>query len=97
MYIHIAIFKWKPEADIIKVEQALDGIKNLENKVEGLTRINWGHNESKYSEGYSHVVFVEGVSKEAIEAYRKHPDHVVLGKEIESYEEKGIGVDFTPE
>jgi len=96
MYIHIAIFRWKSAASLNEVETALNGIKMLESKIEGIESIRWGRNESKRSEGYTHVVVVTANSKDAIQAYRVHPDHVKWATVIDRAEEHGIGIDFDP-
>jgi len=33
-------------------------------------------------------------NQEALDAYRNHPDHQRVAKEIEEIEEDGIGIDF---
>lgn len=94
MYTHIALFKWKPSAEKSAIEAALKDVEALQGKIPGVIEISTGENQSRYAEGYTHVVLVRGENKEAIEAYRKHSDHELVSAKIESMEEHGIGVDF---
>jgi heme-degrading monooxygenase HmoA len=94
MFIHIAIFKWKTSVKESDIETALNEVEALQNKISGIIEISTGKNQSRYGEGYTHVVLVKGDSKKAIEAYRKHPDHQIVASRIEAMEEHGIGVDF---
>lgn len=95
MQVHIALYKWKTSAKKEAIQQAMEGIKALQDKVPGIVRISWGENTSKYSEGYTHVILVRGKDQSAIDAYRAHPDHQKVSEQIEAMELQGIGVDFT--
>ncbi len=95
MYVHIALFKWKPGIKLKDVDHALKGVEALKDKIPGLVEISTGQNSSRYSAGYTHVVLVRAKNQGAIDAYRQHPDHVKLAQEIEAMEEHGIGVDFS--
>jgi heme-degrading monooxygenase HmoA len=95
MHVHIAVFKWKEGVQPFQVNEALREIAALQEKIPGIVEISCARNSSPYSEGYSHVVLVRGKSREAIEAYRKHPDHVRAAKKIDAMELHGIGVDFS--
>lgn len=95
MHIHVALFHWKDSTANEEIDAALSMIESLARKVPGIVEIVCGKNQSKYAEGYTHVVMVRGESREAIEAYRKHPDHLAAARKIEAMEERGIGVDFS--
>jgi len=99
MYVHIALYRWKASATPGRIKTALEGVKTLADKVPGVVEISWGENTSKYSDGYTHVILVQAENQAAIDAYRQHPDHekVAKEKEIETMEDHGIGVDFTPQ
>lgn len=94
MNIHIAVFRWKPDADMEALSAALDSISGLASKVPGIVEIAVAENSSRYAEGYTHVVMVRGRDQASIDAYRVHPDHVEAAATIASMEEHGIGVDF---
>ncbi len=94
MQVHLALYKWKAETPKEELKKTLDQIVSLKDKVEGIVEIVWAENQSKYSEGYSHVILVRGKDQKALDEYRTHPDHESAAKIIESFEEHGIGVDF---
>lgn len=94
MVIHIALFAWKDGTSKEDIERALDDVKALKQKVPGVTDIHCGLNFSPWNEGYTHAVVVSAKDEGALDAYRKHPDHVVVAKLIESMESKSLGVDF---
>lgn len=95
MQVHIALYHWKEGVTEAQINQALEQIATLEQKIDGIIEISCAKNESKYSEGYTHVILVRGRNAKAMEDYRNHPDHKKGAKLIESMEEQGIGVDFS--
>jgi len=95
MQIHIALYKWKDGTTESEIDEALAQIAALEDKVDDIVEISCARNESKYSEGYTHVILVRGRSAEALAAYRSHPLHDVAAAKIESMEDRGVGVDFS--
>ena len=94
MHVHIAIFQWKPNVTEAEIADVLREVEALQPKIPGIVEISCGKNTSRYSEGYTHVVLVRGETQDAIDAYRKHPDHVSVAGRIEAMEERGVGVDF---
>lgn len=97
MQIHIALYHWKDGTTEDQINDALAQIASLEEKVDGIVEISCAKNESKYSEGYTHVILVRGRDAQALADYRSHPDHDVAASLIEAMEDKGIGVDFATE
>lgn len=95
MQVHIALYHWKEGAPQEKIDDALAKIAALEEKIDGIVEISCAKNESKYAEGYTHVILVRGKNAKALADYRVHPDHDTAAKIIESMEERGIGVDFS--
>jgi len=94
MVIHIALFAWKDTTSSQDILNALDEVRRMQDKVAGLKGIYCGENFSRWNEGFTHAVVVLAESRGALETYRKHPDHVVVGKLIDSMETKSLGVDF---
>jgi hypothetical protein len=95
MQIHIALYHWKDGTPEEKINSALPQIAALENKIDGIVEISCARNESKYAEGYTHVILVRGRDAQSLMDYRAHPEHIAAAKLIESMEEHGIGVDFS--
>ncbi|MDB4978922.1 MAG: Stress responsive alpha-beta barrel domain protein [Candidatus Peribacteria bacterium] len=94
MITHIALFAWKEGVSDGQIAKALDDVRALKEKVPGLHDIRCGKNFSRWAEGYTHAVVVSAQDKDSLEAYRNHPDHVIVAKLIESMESKSLGVDF---
>ena len=94
MIVHVALFQWKPGVTQEQVSSALEDVRALKSKVPGLHDILCGANYSKWNDGLTHAVVVLAETQEALDAYRRHPDHVVVGKLIDGMEHRGIGVDF---
>jgi len=93
--VHVALFAWKSDVEQSDVDRVMAEVALLQDKVPGVIEIFAGENQSKYSEDYSHVVMVRAQSQAAIDAYRAHPDHVKAAAEIDTYELKSVGVDFS--
>lgn len=94
MQVHIAVFKWKDGTSEARVTAALAAVKALEGEVEGVHEIYVGENTSQWNQGFTHAVVVIGEDPAAIDAYRRHPDHVTVARDIEEMELDGIGIDF---
>lgn len=94
MYVHIALYKWKPSVSATQIEHVLASISSINDKVPGIIEISCAKNTSKHGNSYTHVILVRAESKDAIDAYRNHPDHTKAAKEIDAIEDSGIGVDF---
>jgi hypothetical protein len=92
--IHIALFRWKEKIQSSEIQKALEEVKSLQTKVDGLHAIHCGENFSKWADGFTHAVVVVAQTREALAAYRTHPDHENIAQKIETMEEKSIGVDF---
>ncbi len=94
MYVHIALFRWKKDVKKDRVNKILQDIRQLKNKIEGITDIFCGENFSPYSKGLTHAVVVIAENGDALQRYKDYPIHIELADEIAKIEEYGIGVDF---
>ncbi len=94
MIVHVALFKWKSGVTSEQVADTLKKVQKLKSKVDGLKDIFVGENFHKESKGFTHGVVVVAENQEALDTYRKHPDHTVVANLIEQMEEDGIGFDF---
>ena len=94
MIIHIALFKWKNTVRKDEIDKALKDVAKLKTKIPGIIDIKYGKNFSKHSKGLTHAVVVTAKNRNALQAYREHPDHIIVAEKINKMEENGIGVDF---
>ncbi len=95
--VHIAIYRWKENAPIDKLEDAMESLKGMADDVPGIRLITWGRNTNKWAEGFTHAILILGENEEAIEQYRRHPLHKGVADFIDSWEGFGVGVDFQRE
>jgi len=72
MVKHIVMWKLKNKADS---EIIRDKLNNLMGKIPGLLKIEVGIDFSDNDTAFHMVLIAELESKEALEAYRIHPDH----------------------
>ncbi len=92
--IHVALFKWKEGTSGKEVEDALQMVRNVRERVPGIQMIFCGENTSKWSQGFTHAVVVIGDDQKALDEYRKDEVHERAARIIEAMELDGIGVDF---
>lgn len=95
MHLHVAIFKWKDGVTTEQVDDALQMVRSVRSRVDGLVGIYCGQNDSKWSQGFSHAVVVVGKTAQAIADYRADEIHEVAAALIDKMELDGIGVDFS--
>jgi hypothetical protein len=94
MYVHIALFKWKPGYLSNEVEEALHEIEALVSEIPGIVEIAVGTNDSRHNSGYTHTLLVRAKSPRALGAYRQHPTHARAAGIIQTAGDHVIGVDF---
>lgn len=94
MIVHIALFKWKDNVRQEAIEEAMADVRSLKEKIDGVFDIRCGQNFSKWNEGYTHAFLILARDKEALEAYRNHPDHLDVAKRIDAMDGGSIGLDF---
>jgi hypothetical protein len=94
MIVHIALFAFKSDQSPAAIAAALEEVRRMKHKVDGVIDIRCGDNFSKWNEGFTHGVVVLARDRDALDRYRSHPDHVAVGKLIDAMETKSIGIDF---
>jgi hypothetical protein len=94
MIIHIALFRWKDDATKESIEGAMNDIRALKHKVDGVIDIKCGENFSVWNEGYTHAFLVLARDRAALDAYRNHPDHRDAAQRIETMDAGSIGIDI---
>ncbi len=94
MHIHIDLFKWKKKYSEKKINMVLKQIRNLKRKCKGIEELYVGKNYHHMNKGFTHAAVVIGMSKKALEDYRKHPDHEKIRESIIEMHADGLGFDF---
>ncbi|HLJ54926.1 MAG TPA: Dabb family protein [Chthonomonadaceae bacterium] len=73
--VHVVLFRWAETATGAAIDAAMDGLRALEHKIEGIVELSAGENFSDRGKGYTHVLFVKFANRAALEAYVPHPEH----------------------
>ncbi|MEM9328589.1 MAG: Dabb family protein, partial [Bacteroidota bacterium] len=77
---HIVNLKFKEEVTPERIDVAVDDFIKLQELIPEITDLEWGVNNSEegHSKGFTHTFILTFTSKEALEVYLKHPDHLAL-------------------
>ncbi|MFM6932218.1 MAG: Dabb family protein [Novosphingobium sp.] len=78
MYVHIFLFRWKPEATTADHARAASEIEAFGGAVPGLLEVTVGSNLAANNGGYSFGGCLKFTNAAACEAYVSHPLHVGL-------------------
>jgi Stress responsive A/B Barrel Domain len=78
VYIHIFLFRWKPEATSADHQRAICEIEAFYGAVPGLMEVAVGPNLAANNGGYSFGGYLKFASAAVCEAYASHPLHVAL-------------------
>lgn len=83
MIRHILLIKFKQSADASKIEEIKALFESMPEKVEGVTSVEWGINDSpeNKNQGYTHSVLLNFANEAARQHYLPHPEHEAL-KEV---------------
>jgi hypothetical protein len=73
--VHIVLFRWTPEATPEAIDQAMQALVELKEKVPGILYLSCGPNFTDRSQGYTHGLVVRFADRAALEAYGPHPEH----------------------
>ena len=93
MFIHMFAFRLKPGVTAEQQERMLREIKDLQNHIPGVMKIQVGMNVSPRGGGYAIGGVMEFPDAAALEAYNVHPVHQALLKWLVPLIE-AIEVDF---
>ncbi|MCQ8866842.1 Dabb family protein [Vibrio splendidus] len=77
MIRHILLIKFKENAEASEVQKLKMLFEAMPNKVEGVTSVEWGLNDSpeNKNQGYTHSVLMTFADEEARQNYLPHPEH----------------------
>ncbi len=95
MVEHVVIFKWKEGTDPAKVEEIMQDLRGLTEKVPNILGLSIGQNFTNRSKGFQTGLVVRFPDKAALEVYGPHPEHqkIVQGKVLPNLEEL-IALDY---
>lgn len=88
MIDHLVFFAVRDDTTQEDVEDLLNAIRDLKNTVPGVVDLSAGEDFSGRSGGYTHAFFVRFESREGLQGYMQHPDHLAI---VEKLEERTTG------
>jgi hypothetical protein len=98
MLVHIVMWKLKERAEgadkaanAAKIKELLDACANI---VPGMARFEVGIAQPGLEATYDVVLYAEFESKEALDAYQKHPQHVALKPFMTGFREARQCMDY---
>jgi len=94
MLIHIVCWKYKPDIPEDRRDEHRRRLRELSQLVPGVARLNVGADILHLDRSFDTGLVAEFESREALDAYSEHPEHlavVAIGREIA---EKAVSVDF---
>jgi len=80
--IHIVLFQWKPEASADSIEQALQALRDLKDKIPGILDLSCGANFTDRGKNFTHALLLRLANRAALDAYGPHPEHQKVVQEL---------------
>lgn len=78
MYLHIFLFRWKPEVTGDRKQRAISEIRALQGQVPGLLETWVGNNTSSRGQGYETGGVMKFADQASWDGYWPHPAHQEL-------------------
>ena len=83
MIDHLVFIAVKEDASPEDVEDLISSIRGLKASVPGVVDLTVGENFSERSGGYTHGLFVRFESREDLQRYMEHPDHLAVVEKLD--------------
>ncbi len=83
MIDHLVFIAVKEDASPEDVEDLISSIRGLKDSVPGVVDLTVGENFSGRSGGYTHGLFVRFESREDLQRYMEHPDHLAVVEKLD--------------
>ena len=79
---HVVVFKYRPTATAVQIQQVTDAFRALQNSIPGILAFEQGVNNSPQGKnlGFTHVYTLTFESAAARDAYLPHPEHAAFGR-----------------
>ncbi|TCJ18905.1 Dabb family protein [Rubrobacter taiwanensis] len=94
MVDHLVFFTVEPHASEEEVEDLLDSIRALKEKVPGVVDLTAGENFSPRSGGYTHGLFARFENRQALDNYMNHSEHLAVVEKLDRLTTGRIVVDY---
>jgi hypothetical protein len=80
---HLVFIAVREDALPEDVEDLISSIMGLKDSVPGVVDLTVGENFSERSGGYTHGLFVRFESREDLQKYMEHPDHLAVVEKLD--------------
>jgi antibiotic biosynthesis monooxygenase (ABM) superfamily enzyme len=80
---HLVFLAANEDASSEELEDLISSIRNLKRTVPGVVDLSAGGNFSPRSGGYTHGVFVRFETREDLQGYMQHPDHLAVVEKLD--------------
>jgi ribosomal protein L17 len=84
MIDHLVFLAAREEASSEDIEDLTSSIRGLKDTVPSVVDLSVGENFSERSGGYTHGIFVRFESREDLQGYMKHPDHLAVVEKLDA-------------
>ena len=84
MIDHLVFIAVREDASPEDVEDLISSLRGLKDTVPGVVDLAVGENFSERSGGYTHGLFVRFESREDLQGYMKHPDHLAVVEKLDA-------------
>ena len=84
MIDHLVFLVAREDASPEDFEDLISSIRGLKDTVLGVVDLTVGENFSERSGGYTHGIFVRFESREDLQGYMKHPDHLAVVEKLDA-------------
>jgi Stress responsive A/B Barrel Domain len=95
MIDHLVLFTLKEGTSREDEEDVISTFRELRGKIPNLVDFSIGKNFSERSQGYTHGLFVRFQTRDDLQDYLKHPEHLSAVKKLDALQEgERIVVDY---
>jgi hypothetical protein len=98
MVKHIVVWKLKPSAEgadrVVNAERGKSALEGLRGKIPGMSHIEVGINFNSTDAAYDVALYSEFESREALNVYQDHPEHVRVKSFIKRVRDVRVVVDY---
>jgi hypothetical protein len=81
---HLVFLATREDASSEDIEDLISSIRGLRDTVSSVVDLTVGENFSERSGGYTHGIFVRFESREGLQEYMEHPDHLAVVEKLDA-------------
>lgn len=94
MVDHLVFFTAREDASASDVEDLVESLRALEDKIPSTVSLSVGENFSPRSGGYTHGLFARFQDREGLQEYLEHPEHLAVVEKLDEFTTGRIVVDY---